>query len=110
AVRRLTPDRAAAGHPDFGPLAQAEPEDLLLFDLETLGLGNAAVFLIGCLTMGEAGPCLEQFLAEDYSQESGIIRRFAARMRGRTVLVSFNGKSFDLPLLAGRAGVWRVQL
>ncbi|MFO8006278.1 MAG: ribonuclease H-like domain-containing protein [Candidatus Brocadiia bacterium] len=110
AVRRLTADKAADGHPDFDPLARAGPEDLLLFDLETLGLGNAAVFLIGCLTMGEGGPRLEQFLAEDYSQESSIIRGFAGRMRGRGVLVSFNGKSFDLPLLAGRAGVWRVEL
>lgn len=97
-------------HEDFGPLTGAGAEDLLFFDTETLGLGNSGVFLIGCLTLADGELAVEQLFAQDYSEEAAILRAFAGRAEGRGVLVSFNGKSFDMPLLSCRAGVWRVDL
>ncbi len=97
-------------HEDFGPLTGARAEDLLFFDTETLGLGNSGVFLIGCLTLSDGALAVEQLFAQDYSEEAAILRAFAERAAGRGVLVSFNGKSFDMPLLSCRAGVWRVDL
>ncbi len=103
--------RSGAGlHEDFGPLTGAGAEDLLFFDTETLGLGNSGVFLIGCLTLADGELAVEQLFAQDYSEEAAILRAFAERAEGRGVLVSFNGKSFDMPLLSCRAGVWRVDL
>ena len=110
AVRSFDAARVPGAHPDVAPLAAAQPSDLLFLDLETLGLGNSAVFLIGCLTLGEGGACVQQLLARDYSEEASIIREFARLLRGRRVLVSFNGKSFDWPVLTGRAGMWHVAL
>ncbi len=100
----------SALHADFHPLGPAAPEDLLFFDLETLGLGNAGVFLIGCMRLREGRLEVQQLLAQDYSEEGAILEAFAGGLRPGAVLVSFNGKSYDLPLLCGRAGVWRVEL
>ncbi|MFO7958233.1 MAG: ribonuclease H-like domain-containing protein [Candidatus Brocadiia bacterium] len=97
-------------HDDLAPLAEAVPEDLTLFDLETLGLGNAGIFLIGCLRLEGGRVAVEQFLAADYSEEPSLVGSFAETLRRTRVLVSFNGKSYDLPLLTGRAGMWHVDL
>jgi len=97
-------------HDDLVPLVEAVPEDLTLFDLETLGLGNAGIFLIGCLRLEGGEATVEQLLAADYSEEPAIVESFAERLRRTRVLVSFNGKSYDLPLLTGRAGMWHVDL
>ena len=97
-------------HEDLGPLVPARGEDLLFFDTETLGLGNAGVFLIGWLRISEGRLAVEQVLAQDYSEEAAILRAFAGRAQGRGVLISFNGKSFDMPLLSCRAGMWHVDL
>jgi hypothetical protein len=97
-------------HEDLGPLAAAGAEDLLFLDTETLGLGNAGVFLVGCMTLSGDELRVEQLFAQDYSEESAILRAFAERAEGRGVLVSFNGKSFDMPLLICRAGMWQVDM
>ncbi len=108
AVRRTS--RREGLHRDLAPLAAAEPEDLMLLDLETLGLGNAAVFLIGFMRLQGGQGTVEQLLAADYSEEAAIVESFAERLRSARVLVSFNGKSFDMPLLQGRAAMWHVEL
>jgi len=97
-------------HEDFAPLGAACAEDLLFFDTETLGLGNAGVFLIGCLALSDGELRVEQLFAQDYSEEAAILRAFAGRVGERGVLVSFNGRSFDMPLLSCRAGMWQVDL
>ena len=105
-------DRFGATGPgqDLGPMVAARGEDLLFFDTETLGLGNAGVFLIGWLGVAGGQVVVEQLFAQDYSEEAAILAAFAARARGRGVLVSYNGKSFDMPLLSCRAGMWQVDL
>jgi hypothetical protein len=99
-----------ACHPDLRLLVGRQAQELAVFDLETLGLGNAGVFLAGFLSVLGAELAIEQFFAADYSEEGAVIAAFEQRLRARPVLVSFNGKAYDLPLLAGRAGLWRVNL
>ncbi|MFW6189862.1 MAG: ribonuclease H-like domain-containing protein [Planctomycetota bacterium] len=110
-IARFGPEIALRqAHPDFGPLGSVGPEELLFFDTETLGLGNAGVFLVGCLRLVGGELELRQHLAEDYSAEPSVLRAFAAAAERTACLVSFNGKAFDLPLLRCRAGVWRIEL
>jgi len=79
------------------------PEDLVFLDLETTGLTSAPLFLIG--TMVWEGPHLvtRQFFARDYSQERAAIELFLQLAAGRRLLISFNGKTFDLPYVRTRA-------
>lgn len=89
-------------HPDLRPLLSIDPQRVLFVDIETTGLSAHPLFLIG--TMRFAGADLEvcQMLARDYSEERAIIGHFAGELAGCDVIVTYNGKSFDLPYITNR--------
>ncbi|HSR66298.1 MAG TPA: ribonuclease H-like domain-containing protein [Acidobacteriota bacterium] len=86
-----------------------DPEDLLFFDTETTGLAGGAgtyVFLIGVGFFRHDEFRLFQLFLPDYASERVFLDRLAELMddggRPFRQLVSFNGKSYDLNLLANR--------
>jgi uncharacterized protein YprB with RNaseH-like and TPR domain len=86
-------------------VAEAELKHAVYFDTETTGLGGAGVvaFLVGVCWFDEDGaPVLEQLLLRRPGEERPILERFAELVRGATLLVSYNGKSFDWPMLQAR--------
>ena len=91
-------------------LAAHEPEAWTFLDTETLGLHSAPIFLVGYLTFAEGRPSVTQILAEDTTEEGAMLMACARRLRQSSVLLSFNGKSFDMPLLEKRARRWNVRL
>ena len=82
--------------------------DLLFVDLETTGLGSAMTFLIGTMVWEPGGFVVRQYFARDYSQERAILSLYFQAAADKRVLVSFNGKSFDVPLLRVRAAATAV--
>ena len=96
--------------PDPLPMLNGTPDGWTFFDTETMGLGSVPVFLIGFLEIREEGPLITQLFAQDYSEEAAILDLFAKRLNRTETLVSFNGKSFDWPLVESRAGCWQVPL
>ncbi len=85
--------------------ALADPSKWLFLDTETTGLAGGTgtyAFLIG-LAWWDAGALqVEQFFMRDFGEEHAILHEVAARLAERPVLVTFNGKSFDWPLLENR--------
>jgi uncharacterized protein len=85
--------------------ALADPSKWLFLDTETTGLAGGTgtyAFLIG-LAWWDAGALqVEQFFMRDFGEEHAILHELAARIAERPVLVTFNGKSFDWPLLENR--------
>ncbi len=85
--------------------ALADPSKWLFLDTETTGLAGGTgtyAFLIG-LAWWEAGALqVEQFFMRDFGEEHAILHEVAAHLAERPVLVTFNGKSFDWPLLENR--------
>ena len=79
------------------------PEHLIFLDLETTGLGSTPLFLIGTMVWEGGGPLVRQFFARDYSEERAALAAFLELARERRLLVSFNGKSYDVPFLRARA-------
>jgi len=88
-----------------GVTKTARPEDLIFFDLETTGLSSSPLFLIGTMVWEDGGLVTRQYFARDYSQEGPAVAAFLESAVGRKLLVSFNGKSFDLPFVRARAAV-----
>lgn len=84
------------------------PRDIVFLDLETTGLVSSPLFLIGVLVAEREGFVIRQFLARTYAEERSIISAFAEEAGGKRLLVSFNGKSFDLPYLRARAAATGV--
>ena len=79
--------------------------DILFLDIETTGLGNSPLFLIGTMTWETDGFEVQQYLARDYAEEAAVISFFVATCTPRKLLVTFNGKSFDFPFIRTRAVV-----
>lgn len=84
---------------------------LLIVDTETTGLsgGTGTVpFLIGLAWFDDGALKLEQLLAKNLGQEAAMLRFLAERVKAATCLVTYNGKSFDWPLLRTRFIMNRV--
>lgn len=79
------------------------PEHILFMDIESTGLGSSPLFLIGVLQWENSGFVVHQFLARDYSEETAVLAFFLDRLPSSTLLVTFNGKSFDVPYLRMRS-------
>ena len=87
------------------PQEALDPSQWLFLDTETTGLAGGTgtyAFLVG-LAWWDAGRLeVEQLFLRDYSEEHAVLEALAARMAERRVLVTFNGRSFDWPLLETR--------
>ena len=78
----------------------------VFFDLETTGLSGGAgthAFLIGCAWFEDDGTFVtEQHVMADYAAERGMLAVAARDLARAGALVTFNGKSFDAPVLETR--------
>jgi len=85
--------------------ALADPQKWLFLDTETTGLAGGTgtyAFLVGLAWWDVGGLQVEQFFMRDFSEEHSLLHELSARVAKRPVLVTFNGKSFDWPLLESR--------
>jgi hypothetical protein len=77
----------------------------LCLDTETSGLSGGTgtwVFLTGLLRAEGAGWCLRQYLLTRLDAESAYLERVAADLAPPERLLTYNGRTFDAPLLATR--------
>ncbi|MBZ5702999.1 MAG: ribonuclease H-like domain-containing protein [Acidobacteriia bacterium] len=91
--------------------ALADPSRWLFLDTETTGLAGGTgtyAFLVGIAWRDAGGLQTEQFFLRDFSEEHSLLHELAARLAERPVLVTFNGKSFDWPLLESRFTMTRA--
>lgn len=80
-------------------------EDILFLDTETTGLSHGAgtvAFLVGIGLFEEERFVVRQYLMRDYDEEESLLGQIAALMRVKSVLCTYNGASFDIPLLESR--------
>jgi uncharacterized protein YprB with RNaseH-like and TPR domain len=91
--------------------ALADPAKWLFLDTETTGLAGGTgtyAFLIGLAWWDAGGLQVEQLFMRDFAEEHSLLHELAARIAERPVLVTFNGKSFDWPLLESRFTMTRA--
>ena len=89
----------------------ADPEQWLFLDTETTGLAGGTgtyAFLVGLAWWDAGGLQVEQFFMRDLDEEHSLLLELSERMTTRAVLVTFNGKSFDWPLLETRYRMTRT--
>jgi len=91
--------------------ALENPEKWLFLDTETTGLAGGTgtyAFLVGLAWWDAGGLQVEQLFLRDFSEERSLLLELAERLAERPVLVTFNGKTFDWPLLESRFTMTRV--
>jgi len=109
---RANPD-ALAGLALDPTLADLDPSRVLFLDTETTGLMGGTgtlAFLIGVGWFEDGAFRAEQLLLTQPGREVPMLRRLAERMADASGIVTYNGKSFDWPLLRNRFVLNRVPL
>lgn len=87
------------------PALAADPSQWLFLDTETTGLVGGSgtyAFLVGLAWWDSGGLQVEQLFMRDFGEEHSLLLALDERLAERRVLVTFNGKSFDWPLLETR--------
>ena len=108
-VERSLPLPAAAAA-TLGGLVPA-----VYFDTETTGLSTGAgtvIFLAGLARVTRGAVVVRQYLLPDYHHERPLLRAVATDLAGAARLVTYNGRTFDLPMLTARLtvhGLFREQ-
>ena len=80
-------------------------QDILWLDTETTGLAGGTgtyVFLLGIAYFAEGELVLRQHLLHDIGYERAFVETIQAEIEAFRACASYNGKSFDLPLLRTR--------
>jgi uncharacterized protein YprB with RNaseH-like and TPR domain len=103
----LVRTRLGPSHP-LGLVASEgfNPAGIRFMDLETLGIFGRPVILFGLGCLGPDGFTIHQFLLRDIEEEPAALCTMHHLLKGATVLVTYNGKSFDWPYLIERCAYY----
>jgi len=88
-----------------GQIAGSPPARWAFLDTETTGLAGGTgtcAFLVGVGRISADGFHLRQFFMRDYGEESSLLWALARHLEEFDVLVTYNGKAYDQPLLETR--------
>lgn len=88
-----------------------DPEQVVFLDTETTSLERGTgthVFLVGVGRFAGGRFRVRQFFLPDYDEEPALLHAVLAELEGARAVVTFNGKSFDWPLLATRLTLGRL--
>jgi uncharacterized protein len=86
-------------------LARLDLRRALYLDTETTGLGGGAgtlAFVVGLAGFEDERPWFEQLFLRSPAEEEALLDALSERLSTAELLVTFNGKSFDWPLLTSR--------
>jgi uncharacterized protein YprB with RNaseH-like and TPR domain len=85
----------------------------VFIDLETTGLSGGAgtvAFLVGCGFFDLGAFQVRQFLLTSYSAERALLAAVAEFFQDADLIVSYNGKTFDVPVMETRWLFHRLEL
>lgn len=95
-----------------GQWQDVRKEDILFLDTETTGLSHGAgtvAFLVGVGYFEADAFIVRQYLMRDYDEEGFLLEKVLQHLSEKTTLCTFNGASFDMPLLQARFTMNRMR-
>ncbi len=95
-----------------GAIAASPPERWAFLDTETTGLAGGTgtyAFLVGVGRITPEGFRLKQFFMRDYGEEASLLAALGEHLCQFDVLVTYNGKTYDQPLLDTRYRMARAR-
>lgn len=95
--------RLPKSHPMLHYLAGfVQDQDFAIIDIETMGLSERPIILIGLAKPLGNKICTSQFLLTDIQDEPAAIWALTSQLKPSTSLITFNGRSFDIPYIRQR--------
>src|SRR6185503_9365697 len=95
------------------PVPDGSGSRTLFIDLETTGLSGGAgtvAFLVGCGWFDMGAFQVRQFLLTSYASERALLCAVAECFSATSLLVTYNGKTFDVPVMETRWQFHRMPL
>ena len=83
-------------------ISLTDRENFKFMDIETLGLSNVPIILIGIAEIKKNKIISSQYFLRDIYEEGAIIEAYLSHLDEDSVHVTFNGKSFDVPFIKNR--------
>ena len=86
-------------------IANAPPEEWAFLDTETTGLAGGTgtcAFLVGVGRITADGFRVRQFFMRDYGEEASLLDALTRHLKPFRVLITYNGRAYDQPLLETR--------
>ncbi|WP_295610723.1 ribonuclease H-like domain-containing protein [uncultured Methanobrevibacter sp.] len=83
-------------------ISLTERENFKFMDIETLGLSNVPIILIGIAEFKRNRIISTQYFLREIYEEGAVIEAYLSHLDEDSVHVTFNGKSFDVPFIKNR--------
>ncbi len=96
-----------------GAIRGVPPGEWAFLDTETTGLSGGTgtcAFLVGVGRITPEGFRVRQFFMRDYGEEASMLSALASHLAPSRVLITYNGRTFDQPLLETRYRLNRSRL
>ncbi len=93
-------------------LLQLDLSKTMFFDTETTGLAGGSgtyIFLLGMGFFSDDKFIIKQFFMRDFPEEPAMLHLIHEHLENFSSFISFNGKSFDMPLLKTRFTYHRIK-
>lgn len=94
------------------PLDQiSELKNILFVDIETTGFSakTASLYEIGCIYFEKGEGRLIQFFAQKPEEEAKVLEAFFDLCQNRSVLIHYNGNTFDIPFMKAKAAQYNME-
>ena len=105
--------RLSKSHPTvLGLSGLHDDSDFLFLDLETMGLFAGQPLVVAGLARLKPDNTIvvEQYVVRDFPDELALLVEVNQQVGAHEVMVTYNGKSFDLPFLTGRSAYYGIKL
>jgi uncharacterized protein YprB with RNaseH-like and TPR domain len=84
-------------------------EDFILIDIETLGMFQRPIILLGLARMHGNEIRVEQYLLRRIDEEPAALAGLLAHLNGSSAFVTFNGRTFDIPYIRERLAYYGIR-
>lgn len=102
-IQKWLCQRFPKSHPLLHYLAGfCQDQDFAIVDIETLGLSERPIILLGIAKPKKTQVCTSQFLLRDIQDEPGAIWALISQLEPHLSLITYNGRSFDIPYIKQR--------
>lgn len=83
--------------------------EIAFVDIETLGLSECPLFLIGIATFKDEHLVVDQIFVRQLKEEKAALHFLGEHLKGKQAIGTFNGKSFDVPFIRKRMARWNLK-
>lgn len=91
------------GMADRHLLSFFQPQEVVCLDIESTGLwASQPLFLVGILYTDGEGLVVRQYLARNFAEEKPLLMALMRDLSKFSLLITYNGKRFDIPYIEGR--------